>query len=622
VLLPVWGPHHVTQFLEASLPTLLAPGNVPALADKLPCRFILMTRGSDADAIQRHPLWQRLGSVCEAQVRLIDDLVSEGNHAVTLTLAYERAIRGAGAGMRDTCFILLVADYLLSDGSLAAVLAKIEAGADAVLTGTPQVMAEDALPWMRGQVRDRTGAVALPARDLMRWALGHLHPATTASFADFGATHNAQANRLFWRAGPEAMIGRFYLMHPIAVRPEISEFTIGAACDYSFVPEMCPSGRVAVITDSDEALAIEMQPRVYHAGNVRWGGIGPRRLARGLSEWTTAQHRENANHTLVFHAGPVGRDVARAERAADVFVARVGRQISTRPQPHRDHPYWVGSMAIHRAAAGQEADEANTSGGLEGLLWRLRFKVLGRPPRVSILHARWPEFHALQRAVATSHRAGPRLCVVAPAPDAFGGWLQGHRSRTLTLPSYRLLEERDEPATQSERYDTCVLVASGQETEGVIELAARAAARLAPGGAMVACLTNGLADATAPLDQGVAGEAARLAALGLTLRGARYVGWAGTRGTLQQMILALARATRRNRMFLPLAALALPLLGGATALVNVLALGRRGSPMFGVCSAVVLTLMAAPEAVTRITRATAPAAGAAPREAVLERGAG
>jgi hypothetical protein len=88
------------------------------------------------------------------------------------------------------------------------------------------------------------------------------------------------------------------------------------------------------------------------------------------------------------------------------------------------------------------------------------------------------------------------------------------------------------------------------------------------------------------------------------------------------MILALARATRRNRIFLPLAAIALPLLSGATALANLLALGRRAPPMFGAGSAVVLTLMAAPEAVTRITRATAPAAGAAPREAVLEGGAG
>jgi hypothetical protein len=622
VLLPVWGPRHIEQFLETSLPTLLAPGNVPALADKLPCGFVLMTRSSDAERIRRHPLWQRLGEVCEAQVRAIDDLISEGNHAVTLTLAYERAIRAAGAAMRDTCFILLVADYLLSDGSLAAVLARVEAGASAVLTGTPQVVSEDALRWMREQVRDRSGAVALPARTLMRWSLGHLHPATAASFVDFAATHPAQVNRLFWRAGADAMIGRFYLMHPIALRPELDDFTIGAACDYSFVPEMCPSGRVAVMTDSDEFLAVEMQPRAYHAGNVRWGGIGTRRLARGLSQWTTAQHRENATHTLVFHAGPVGKEVARAAREADAFVARVGGHLSVRPQAHRDHPYWVGSMAIHRAAAGGDAGKPNAGGGLETLLWRLRFTVLGRPPRVSILHARWPEFHALRRAVAASHKAGQRLGVVATAPEAFAGWLQGPRSRTLTLPSYRLLEEPDEPAAQSTRFDTCVLLVSGQETERMVELAARAAARLAPGGTMVVCLNNGLADAAATLGEDVAADMAQLAALGLSLRGARYVGLATTRGALQQMILALARATRRNRMYLPLAAAAIPLLCAATALANILTLGRRGPPMLGACSAVVLTLTASTQPSAQMHGLPVPATAKAPQHAALEGVAG
>ena len=37
LLLPVWGYRFVRQFLECCLPTLLAPGNVPALAGTLPC---------------------------------------------------------------------------------------------------------------------------------------------------------------------------------------------------------------------------------------------------------------------------------------------------------------------------------------------------------------------------------------------------------------------------------------------------------------------------------------------------------------------------------------------------------------------------------------------------------
>ena len=43
LLLCVWGYSYVRQFLECGLPTLLAPGNVPALAAALPTEFIVLT---------------------------------------------------------------------------------------------------------------------------------------------------------------------------------------------------------------------------------------------------------------------------------------------------------------------------------------------------------------------------------------------------------------------------------------------------------------------------------------------------------------------------------------------------------------------------------------------------
>src|SRR6266496_2424558 len=60
VLLPVWGEDFVAQFLEYSLPTLLAPGNIPALAKALPTHFVFLTRARDEAAIRAHPACERL----------------------------------------------------------------------------------------------------------------------------------------------------------------------------------------------------------------------------------------------------------------------------------------------------------------------------------------------------------------------------------------------------------------------------------------------------------------------------------------------------------------------------------------------------------------------------------
>ena len=57
------------------------------------------------------------------------------------------------------------------------------------------------------------------------------------------------------------MVGRFFLMHMIAIRPETSDFIIAAPSDYSLVPELCPSGKVVRMTDSDDYFVVECQPR-------------------------------------------------------------------------------------------------------------------------------------------------------------------------------------------------------------------------------------------------------------------------------------------------------------------------------------------------------------------------
>jgi hypothetical protein len=103
------------------------------------------------------------------------------------------------------------------------------------------VTAEEATPWLRERIDADAAGAAISTRELMRFALDHLHPATVANTVNLSSTHNAHTNRLFWRVDARTLIGRFYLMHMIAVRPEVIDFRVGASWDYSFVPETCPS---------------------------------------------------------------------------------------------------------------------------------------------------------------------------------------------------------------------------------------------------------------------------------------------------------------------------------------------------------------------------------------------
>jgi hypothetical protein len=427
LLVPIWGYRFVSQFLEFGLPTLLAPGNLPAVTRELPFRVVALTSEDDKPLLLAHPAWRRLQKICAADIELIDDLIS-----ATMTLALARAIRSYGAEMVDTCFVSWMSDYLSADGSLAAVLRGFQSGASGVVAGNFQIIAEDAIPSLRRSIDLQSSVISVSNRDLLAWSLDYLHPATMANCINAGLSHNSYTDRLFWRVDEETLIGRFYLMRPIGVRPEITDFEIGSSFDYSFIPEMCRSGRILTLADSDDYLVVEMQKRDHEQQKLIPGPLSKSALANQLSEWTTAQHRENASRTLVFHAGDVPASLSDTIAEADRYVAGVGELLSPRPQPHRGHHYWVGSIAVNRKRTGRPLNredwqfllsETPPQSGLAGLPLRLRRRVMGTLPEVTRLHPRWPDYRVVLKILTKAVSENRRLLLVADEPAVFAGWL-------------------------------------------------------------------------------------------------------------------------------------------------------------------------------------------------------
>ena len=127
-------------------------------------------------------------------------------------------------------------------------------------------------------------------------------------------------------------------------------FIIGSSCDYSFIPEMCPSGNVETITDLRRVFGRRTAATSSRSWVSVTGPLQPRRLADSLGEWTTAIHRDNARTTLVFHAGELPAELASKIAEADAFVDRVANLLKNKPRPHRGHPYWYGAVAAFRDA--------------------------------------------------------------------------------------------------------------------------------------------------------------------------------------------------------------------------------------------------------------------------------
>lgn len=420
VIVPVWGHAYVRQFLDFSLPTLLAEGNVPALAGQLPTRFVVLTSQEDQAELHADSCLSGLRRVCNVDIRSIDHLIADGNYSTTITLALTDAVVRSGNAMLDTCFFFLVSDYVVANNSLANVLVRMQQGFSAVQVGNFQVDRRDALPWLIERAMASPISLRLEPREMLHWAFAHLHATTLANTLNVPFNHNTHTNRLFWRVDSSTMIGRFYLRHPICVRPERTDFVIGSSVDYSFIPELCPSQHITAITDSDEYLVVELQDPGHEGGFLRIGSLSTAALAKSLSEWTTIGHRDNVRDLHIYHCSGPPPTIRRVAEESEQFISQVNRRLKRRPQPQRGHPYWRGAIsafcqspARHTVARQlpQIYGVPKTRWSPRVWWWGGRHLLGGRPPEVFPWHPRWPDYQVILREAAP-HRADETQSVV------------------------------------------------------------------------------------------------------------------------------------------------------------------------------------------------------------------
>ncbi|HTW10425.1 MAG TPA: hypothetical protein VME46_23170, partial [Acidimicrobiales bacterium] len=577
----VWGHSYVQQFLQFGLPSMLSPGNLPAVAAQLPCRLVVLTSSEDRSSIVDSPLMERVRAVgCEVQLRPIDHLITHTNQSTTITLACTEAIVAAGQQALETCFFLTTSDYIYAAGSLGSVTYRMLKGASAVLVGNFQVAREVALPSLRRIMEWSGQAPALSSRELMSWALMHLHPATVANTVNVPFNHNIHTNRLFWRVDGSTVLGRFYLRHPICVRPETTDFLIGSSLDYSYIPELCPSGNVTSITDSDEYLVVEMQPTDHEAAMLRYGPLRTKAFAKSLAEWTTKEHRANARDVHVFHSSDVPAEAAAIERESATFVAAVAERLSgRRPCRHRGHPYWKGAIAAFSLARSPESrarplDHIYDLGHLSLLSrwwWRRQYLLLGQPPRVRPWDPLWSDYAAVRAELADAARAvGARLLLVSNRPTALSvGLSTGPNVQRLRTESIAR-NPPSAPEVNGAAFHACLVELADAELGRAALMVQRLQPYLVPGGRVLVI---------ANVTHATAMRLAVLSPPGLSLLRKRIVVTSSVRRAAYRASRALHHlAARQPWAGVPIAVVLGPPVLAACWISNVLALSARQRP--------------------------------------------
>jgi len=346
LLLPIWGNNFILQFTSLGLPSLLAKGNLPDFSKKYDCVFVFLTLEENVEFLERQKILGKLKKYCDVEYYFIDHLVIEGNYSTVITLSYAEAMLSCGAKMCETYFIYLVADYIFSDGSFRGISKYIEQGYSGLLAGNFQATQEDIWHLLEGRI-DKD-VLTIEPRELVKLGLNNLHPVSEANTVNSKLKiHSVHSNRLLWRIDDSLLVGRFFLLHMLCIKPERDDFKIGSSCDYSFIPEMCPSGNITVIDDSDDYFVLETQPRGHEADFLELGPVNQEVLINCLNEFSTDQHRKNSQTMVLFHSEEKPDDLSAAYRKTGQFVDELIKRLHKKPQPYRCHHYWLGAVQDH-----------------------------------------------------------------------------------------------------------------------------------------------------------------------------------------------------------------------------------------------------------------------------------
>lgn len=364
-LTAIWGARYIEEFARVSLPSYLAPGNLPYLAAQTELEVLILTTSDSRAKFDEMPIFAKLAQLCTVRYMLIDDLITSGNYGVTLTLAYARGIQESGEAQTETTFVFMNSDFVLADGSLHGLVDKLREGHRCVMAPSLRARAEIALPLLTDVVDQETDTLVMAPRDMVRMTFENLHPTVIAKTATQNFVTCSTHNQIYWQVDRNTLLARYHLIFMLAIKPEVPMPAVNSYCDYGFVPELVPSGEFTVMDDSDDFYMLELQPSWQEKQFVHCGRSTPEKIASELSVWTTREHRRFAEVDIVFRTGDLPATLPAAREKMAAFAAEVHRRM-TPPVTHVDHFYWVmGLQAWHSLREMTNPSDSSEPGELD-----------------------------------------------------------------------------------------------------------------------------------------------------------------------------------------------------------------------------------------------------------------
>jgi hypothetical protein len=506
LIIPLWGEAYASKLATMTLPALLAPDNLPALADMFDVELVLVTETKLFDKIREAGSFQQLARLCRTRFVSLDDLMTDlpGDYGVVLTYALFRGFGDLGERMTDTYLLFLNADFIISDGSLRHLGKLMLEGKRVIHAPSFRVVLEDVWPKLQAAVDPEKGALAMSARDMVKLALTHKHVTVKARTVNQRLCHQLWMDQFYWYVDEDTLIGYQLPVALVAIKPERAVTEPVLVWDYGFIPEAAPTAARHFIGDSDDFFMLEPQKRLTGQNMVRLGWISTDDIARNLSSWKTREQRDCGKQLLVIHAGPLPAGLEGVVEESRGYMAEVYDRLDPTPKSHIGHS-WLGhwfdeakyrmrgtpegtsAVALPPRATHDPADEPSRYYRLATAALQAGYATLfGRLPDIRRHHPLWIDTYALTAKLAQWETGGKSRVLWLSSGDS----LFHRKLRDRHDPMSLLIETEPRPPDIKDSYDACLCELNPEDLPSLRRLYERVRPLIREGGEIVVYVFN------------------------------------------------------------------------------------------------------------------------------------
>lgn len=217
----VWGESFVRLFLRVSVRTLLADGNIAALAARHSATYTIFTTAEDAERLRQSPLFARLQAAVTVEFAIFKpneiDLSNPYSH-------WELWHRGLALAQKNNeVLFVIIPDTLFGAGVLTNWAKHFEAGAKAVWSIVHQGVLESMLTEIEHNAPG-DAPLDIPIPEIQRLFIKHMHPYAISMFRDSPRT-GQHPESVFAPVNGQGLIMRAIVSHLFCVDPNYFSLT-------------------------------------------------------------------------------------------------------------------------------------------------------------------------------------------------------------------------------------------------------------------------------------------------------------------------------------------------------------------------------------------------------------